>query len=368
MRKYWWKIICVIALYISLIAGLMIPLKPGISNLDSDAKKAGGTVSINIEGYNTRFLSAPEKIRAWLTLDSPAAGNLLKDTTLRGNTYKPVLAAGKITVADNRHITATFDLPPFLPGKTKRQVARLITDDPANGLIIALKPVFLVQDSIDQAGAVTFWSKDKISATHHFDSLSFPYLKMVFESIRNMFYHVPMWFAMLLLMLLSTIYAILYLNKQEKRFDHWSDAFARAGTLLGFLGLITGAVWARYTWGQFWSFDDKQITAAIALFIYLAYFVLRMSMDDPEKEAKLAAVYNIFAFATLIPLLFIIPRLSASSNHPGSQGNPAFGQGDMDVNMKWIFWLAVLGWLLMGIWISELVYRFNRVKDKFYYK
>ncbi len=368
MRKYWWKILCVIALYISLIAGLLIPLKPGISGLDADAKKVGSTVTINIEGYNTRFLSASGKIRAWLTLDSPAASNLTRDSTLNGNTYKPVLEAHEITVKDNRNVIASFELPPFLPGKTKRQVARLITDDPANGLIVSAKPVYLVQDSVDQAGAVPYWSTDKITATHQYEALSFPYLKMVFESIRNMFYHVPMWFAMMLLMLLSTIYAVLYLNKQDKKYDHWSDAFARSGTLLGILGLITGAVWARYTWGQFWSFDDKQITAAIALFIYLAYFVLRMSLDDPEKEAKLAAVYNIFAFATLIPLLFIIPRLSASSNHPGSQGNPAFGQGDMDANMRWIFWLAVLGWLLMGIWISELVYRYNKLKDKFFFK
>lgn len=368
MRKYGWKWLGVALLAISFTAGLLIPLKPGIASLDGNTFPAGKNAQIAITGYNTDFSYRPDSVRAWLALDSPSPSLLTADTSLSGGTYRPLIEATAVKVAHPRRVDITFQIPPALPGKTLRQTAHLLTDDPANGLIMAAMPVFLVQDSADPVAAVPYWNQEVLEGTHQHNGLAFPYLKIVFESIRNMFYHVPMWFAMMLLMLLSTIYAILYLSKTDPSRDHWSQAFASTGTLFGFLGLLTGAVWARYTWGQYWSFDDKQITAAIALFIYLAYFVLRMSLDDPEKQARLAAVYNIFAFATLIPLLFIIPRLSASSNHPGSQGNPAFGQGDLDANMRWIFWMAVAGWILIGIWMSELVFRYKKLQEKLYFK
>jgi heme exporter protein C len=119
------------------------------------------------------------------------------------------------------------------------------------------------------------------------------------------------------------------------------------------LGLITGSVWARYTWGDFWSNDPKQLGAAIALLIYLAYFVLRNSLTDIDKSARISAVYNVFAFAMLFPTIWIIPRL-VESLHPGGMGNPALDTKDIDSRMRVIFWFgAIPGWTLLGVWISN---------------
>jgi heme exporter protein C len=193
--------------------------------------------------------------------------------------------------------------------------------------------------------------------------LPVPAKPIVNESIRNLYYHVPMWFSMITLMTVSVVYAIKYLSSGHIKADIQSRYFASTGMILGLLGIITGAIWANYTWGAPWSNDIKQILAAIALLIYAAYFVLRSSIDDIDKKARVSAVYNIFAYAMLFPTLFIIPRMY-DSLHPGGEGNPAMSQKDIDPLMRLVFWPAVLGWTLLGVWISTLFIRIQKLEDK----
>jgi heme exporter protein C len=190
-----------------------------------------------------------------------------------------------------------------------------------------------------------------------------PARPIVNESIRNLYYHVPMWFSMMALMSVSVLYSILYLRKGRYQYDIHSRFFAATGMVLGVLGIITGAIWATFTWGQPWSNDIKQILAAIALLIYAAYFILRSSIDDIDKRARVSAVYNIFAYTMLFPTLFIIPRLYESL-HPGGEGNPAISQRDIDPLMRVVFWPAVLGWTLLGVWITTLHIRLQKIKDR----
>lgn len=193
--------------------------------------------------------------------------------------------------------------------------------------------------------------------------LPVPARPIVNESIRNLYYHVPMWFGMVILMSVSVYYAVRSLRANNLRYDLASRSFAVTGSVFGVLGLVTGAIWANYTWGAPWSNDIKQILAAIALLIYAAYFVLRSSIDDVDKRARVSAVYNIFAYSMLFPMLFIIPRLY-DSLHPGGEGNPALSQQDIDPLMRVIFWPAVLGWTLLGTWISRLYLRAEMLRHK----
>jgi heme exporter protein C len=184
------------------------------------------------------------------------------------------------------------------------------------------------------------------------------------ESIRNLYFHVAMWFSMMIFFIVSLVYSIRYLRSGKPIHDIYALEFANAGIVFGMLGLITGAVWAKYTWGDYWSNDPKQLGAAIAILIYLAYLVLRNSMTDLDKRARIAAVYNIFAFAMLFPTIWIIPRL-VDSLHPGGMGNPAFNTKDIDSRMRIIFWLgAVPGWSLLGVWITSLRIRFKILEEK----
>ena len=107
-----------------------------------------------------------------------------------------------------------------------------------------------------------------------------PRLAILNETIRNLYFHVPMWFGMVIILLTSMIYAIKYLRNKNPLHDIVSEELANAGILLGLLGICTGSLWARFTWGAWWISDPQLNSAAIAVLIYLAYAVLRSSIED----------------------------------------------------------------------------------------
>lgn len=193
-----------------------------------------------------------------------------------------------------------------------------------------------------------------------------PHVGNLYGTMRNTFFHVPMWFGMMVLFIVSVVYAIKYLRNPVVNADIYSREYAKTGVVFGFLGLITGAIWANYTWGEAWSNDPKQLVSTIALLIYAAYFILRNSIPDFDKRGKVGAVYNVFACAMIFPILWILPRM-VESLHPGGkgvEGNPGLGGKDLDPTMRMVFWPAVVGWTLIGVWITTLRIRFEQFKEK----
>lgn len=187
-----------------------------------------------------------------------------------------------------------------------------------------------------------------------------PRLPILNETIRNLYFHVTMWFSMIILYGFSLTYSIKYLRSGDLNDDDWAVEMATSGLVLGILGIVTGSLWARFTWGAWWVNDPKLNGAAIAMLIYLAYFILRQSFDDDRKRARLSAVYNIFAFIFMIVFIGILPRLT-DSLHPGNGGNPAFSQYDLNSNMRMVFYPAVLGWAMLSYWIVTLRLRLRRI-------
>ena len=192
--------------------------------------------------------------------------------------------------------------------------------------------------------------------------LEVPRLDILNETIRNLYFHVPMWFSMQVLLIISVVYSVRYLRKPSADADSWAEQTAQVGTFFGVLGILTGMLWAKFTWGSYWSNDPKQNAAAVALLIYFAYFLLRNSFEDSEQRGKISAIYNIFAFASYIPLIYIMPRLT-SSLHPGNGGNPGFNAYDLDSKLRLVFYPAVLGWILLGVWISSLKVRLQKIEN-----
>ena len=190
-----------------------------------------------------------------------------------------------------------------------------------------------------------------------------PRLAILNETIRVLHFHVPMWFGMVIILLISVIYSIRYLSTNDPKYDLIAVECVNTGVVLGMLGIFSGMLWANYTWGSPWHGDPKQNGAAIAMLIYFAYLVLRNSMDEKQQRARISSVYNIFAFAAMIPLLFILPRLT-SSVHPGSGGNPGFNAYDLDSKLRLVFYPAVVGWTLLGIWITTIRYRMRSLQSK----
>lgn len=190
-----------------------------------------------------------------------------------------------------------------------------------------------------------------------------PAQPILHETIRNLYFHVPMWFGMMTILFVSLWHSIKYLSNSKIESDIVATQAAHTGMLLGFLGIVTGSIWAKYTWGAWWVSDTKLNGAAITLLIYLAYFVLRGSLEEEQKRARISAVYNIFAYVMLIVFLMILPRLN-DSLHPGNGGNPGFNKYDLDSNMRMVFYPAVLGWILLGVWIMTIKVRIEKLKRK----
>lgn len=183
--------------------------------------------------------------------------------------------------------------------------------------------------------------------------LPVPRLFVLNETIRNLYFHVPMWFTMIFLFGGAFVYSIKYLSSGSLKDDIYALQLTNAGICFSILGMLTGMEWAQFTWGKAWSNDPKQLGTAMCMLIYFAYTILRSGIKDDEKRAKISAVYNIFAFAMMIPLIFIMPRM-VDSLHPGNGGNPAFKQYDLDKHMRMVFYPAVAGWILLGCWIASL--------------
>ncbi len=190
-----------------------------------------------------------------------------------------------------------------------------------------------------------------------------PALHTLHETIRNLFYHVPMWFTMFVLLLISMIYGLIYMKKRDLKYDTISTAFAHVGCFFGILGFVTGMLWGKYTWGSYLPKDPKIIGAAIAILIYFAYFILRSAVNDEEKKASLSAAYNIFAFVMLMIFTGVYPRL-VDSLHPGNGGNPGFDSYDRDTRLSAVFYAAVPGWILLGLWIANVRSRMDLINAK----
>jgi heme exporter protein C len=200
-----------------------------------------------------------------------------------------------------------------------------------------------------------------------------PDLPALGQTSRNLFFHVGMWASMMTLFTVSVVNAIRYLRTFDLKYDIYARQYATSGIVFGILGYSTGAIWMSYTWADpnnplFQSFgaiarEPKLIGAAIALLIYFAYMVLRDSISDMDKRARISAVYNIFAYAMLFPSIWIIPRLLPSL-HPGQEGNPALNFKDVSPEMRLVEFPAFIGWSLLGVWITTLKIRLTILKER----
>jgi len=350
-----WKLLTVVLLFYSLLAGMLVPSGAGIQTLSpAFLEKRGEAITLRMQAYNADYAQ------------DVASGKL--QMRIRLNKSQSVCLSNLRTDAATGDLLADITLPKgALPidntplGKNKRSPFPLLeVNSPTYGYTSMQAAVSIADDGAAAADSTQFCATESYAATR---GVSFPFLNILEETIRNLFYHVPMWFGMLLLMLVSAIYAVRYLRApQNRQLDHISRSFASIGLWYGVFGILTGALWAKFTWGAWWSWDVKQNTSAVALLIYMAYFVLRSSFEDAEQQARISAIYNIFAFSTLIPLLYIVPRM-VDSLHPGMGGNPAFSSYDLDSSLRLVFYPAVVGWILLGVWMATLQARLLHLED-----
>ena len=102
----------------------------------------------------------------------------------------------------------------------------------------------------------------------------------------------------------------------EERYDLESYTAVHMGTIFGVLTLLTGSIWAKVSWGVWWSWSERQLVLFLILFLfYSAYFMLRYSLDPGPRRQRSSAVYALFG-VVLIPVSFLAIRLAEGLIHP----------------------------------------------------
>ena len=193
--------------------------------------------------------------------------------------------------------------------------------------------------------------------------IQIPKIPILEQSARNLFFHVPMWMAMFSMFSVSFFYSVRYLHRPNMQFDIKAESAAKVAMAFGVCGLLTGSLWARFTWGTWWTFaEPKMNLAALAMMIYVAYLVLRSAFDDEDKRARISAVYNIFAVTTIPFLLYVVPR-QLTSLHPGADGNPAFSEITA-AELRYILYPAMLGFIGLAFWVYNITHRYRALEFK----
>ena len=340
-RKNWWKYIGILLMLYVITAGLLVPLRQGILEVTPARLHTSSTYDLDITGYNTHFSN--KKYEAYIKLDN-----------------SHVIKAVSTSISTDQQMSVKFAIPDVLVNSATMQAATLVLIDDDNEYSI-YPSLSIIQSNVKNGHLTSKWG-DVLSISRRKWTFSFPYRNILLETIRNTFFHVAIWMAMFILLTISLVNSVLYLRNGQFKYDHWASSFTYVSVVFGIIGVVTGAIWAKFTWGAYWTNDVKLNMVAISMMIYLAYGILRSSIDDIDKRAKSAAIYNIFAFCAMIPLVMIIPRLTASL-HPGNGGNPALGGEDLDSTLRLVFYPAIIGFALIGGWMAQLWYRVRVIEE-----
>ncbi|MDP9135622.1 MAG: cytochrome c biogenesis protein [Actinomycetota bacterium] len=172
--------------------------------------------------------------------------------------------------------------------------------------------------------------------------------------IQKIFYlHVPVAIVALCGFVAGGVYAIRYLRTGDRSHDLRSYVAIHLSLILAVAALVTGSIWARAAWGQWWVWDEPTLVSFLIVFLlYACYQPLRFSIEDPERQARTAAVFAIVAGA-FVPLNFTAVRLAESLVHPRVLSQTG---GSMPGEMYFTFLVSLAGMavLFVTLWKYEL--------------
>ena len=171
------------------------------------------------------------------------------------------------------------------------------------------------------------------------------------ESVRIMYVHVPSaWIAYLAFIVTAVASAgWLFGKKHSLGFDRFAGASAEVGVMFMAITLITGSLWGRLTWGEFWQWDPRLTTTAFLFVTYLGYLAVRRLDGSKEQRARRSAVVAMLAVLE-IPLVHFSVVLWRSLHQGATVLNPS-GDVKMDGLMLFTLFSGVVGFTLVFVWL-----------------
>jgi heme exporter protein C len=167
------------------------------------------------------------------------------------------------------------------------------------------------------------------------------------------YFHVPIALTAYVCFGWGALKAFLHLWKRRPGADLESYVAIHLGVIFGAMTLVTGAIWAKASWGVWWTWSSQQLALFLVLFLfYSAYFMLRFSVDAGPARANICAVYALFG-VVLIPVSFLAIRLAEDFIHP----TVFTGEGpQMPASFSFVFFLSWAGMLALAgaLYLIEL--------------
>lgn len=155
------------------------------------------------------------------------------------------------------------------------------------------------------------------------------------EVQRILYLHVPVAWCGLVGCVAMGGCGVMYLLRRDLAWDHWSQAAGELGWLCSTLTLLTGSLWARAAWGVWWTWEPRLTSSLVLWLIFMGYFVIRSSLEDPQRRARVAAVFALVGVAD-VPLIVLATRWFRGV-HPVAP--------EMDPRMRLTLVLAGLGFI-----------------------
>lgn len=142
-----------------------------------------------------------------------------------------------------------------------------------------------------------------------------------------LYVHVPTAFAAYAAFLITAVGGALYLWRERDEWDRLALSAAEVGVVFCTLVLVTGPIWAKGTWGRWWSWDPRLTVTLLLWFIYLAYILLRSFTEGSERTARFAAVFGIVGLLA-VPLNYLaIDLFGGRAVHPDNLSRGSLGEG-----------------------------------------
>jgi heme exporter protein C len=142
-----------------------------------------------------------------------------------------------------------------------------------------------------------------------------------------LYVHPPLAYGAYLGFVLTAVGGALYLWKHRAIYDQLAVAGAEVGVVFCTLMMVTGPIWAKGTWGHWWTWDPRLTLTLLLWFVYVAYLLLRSFTEGSERTARFAALYGV-AGTALIPLNYFVIELSKGrSVHPENLERGSLGAG-----------------------------------------
>ncbi len=182
-------------------------------------------------------------------------------------------------------------------------------------------------------------------------ALGFAPMEATMGNVQKVFYfHVATAWVGMLGFIAAGISGIIYLRKQDLKWDIIEVAAVEISLVFFFIAIVLGSIWARPAWNTWWTWEPRLTTAAITELIYVAYFMLRNGIEDPDRRARFGAVYTLVG-AVSVPITFMAIRIFRTI-HPvviGTQSAEAQGGFNMTGDMKVAFFFALFAFTVIFI-------------------